>query len=719
MTRKIFGLFLILFAFWPAIGFAQYNTGEQKVEASLIAEVETIQPGQSFYVAVQQDITPNWHTYWKNPGDSGLATTIKWDLPNGAKAGEIIWPTPERHVTGELTNYGYSDQVLLLTKITPPKTLLPGSILTLKAKVDWLACEEICIPESASVSLSIPVTDQAGGLSQSAAKFEKARQQIPQETDAKTKLDVHEMDMTLIVNPVQALTKGQITQAYFYNDDGLTVPHSAPQSFEIKEGALHLSLKIGDRFLKTGETLSGVLALKTDQGNISYNVKAVAEKATTPLIEETKPTILNDTGIVPATGEQGTTTLWTALFFAFIGGLALNLMPCVFPVLSMKALSLIKHAHHEDQREIRLGGVMYLIGVLVTFTALAVFIIALRSAGEKIGWGAQLQSPAFVLLTSYILFLIGYALSGALNVGTSLMGVGSKWAQRHGMLGSFFTGVLAVIVATPCTAPLMGVAIFFAFTQPWHVSLLVIQMLGFGLALPYLLLTFYPRLLGFLPKPGVWMESFKQFLAFPMFGAAIWLVWVISRQVGSTGVLLSLGGMGFLAFGLWVYGTLANDRKKGLWHILKIIIAVLSIFVALSFTQTIRMLPVQNNMAQLVPSEETALWQKFSPERVAQARADGKPVFVNMTAAWCITCLANERVALNTDKVKEFFQDNQITYFKGDWTNRDPIITKYLKEFGRSGVPLYVYYPPSGEGVVLPQLLTPDSLLSKIKKANL
>ncbi len=712
MIKKILTLLFFVMALTPMTASAFGDPDGPKVEARLIAQVETVQAGQPFTVAVQQIITPNWHTYWKNPGDSGLPTTIKWDLPSGARAGEIIWPTPSRYEAAGLINYGYSNEVLLLTEIMPPDTLVPGSVLTIKADVDWLACEEICIPESAEVSLSLPVTDQAGGLSQEAAKFDQARQSVPTETDTKAIIEIGQASHEFFLEGVNTLISSPITEAYFYNIDGVSIAHSLNQDFSVSEDTLSVSLVPGSNPLREGKTLKGVLALKGEGGDtqsfyMEADIVAKTAEAAVPAVS------LNQS-------ETGSTSLLMAVILAFLGGLALNLMPCVFPVLSMKALSLVNHAHHEDKKYVKLNGLMYLLGVLVTFTALALFIIALRAAGEKVGWGAQLQSPAFVLVTAYVLFVVGYALSGALNVGSSLIGVGSKWAERHGLTGSFFTGVLAVIVATPCTAPFMGAAIFYALTQPWHISMLVIQALGFGLALPYLILTFNPRLLSLFPKPGVWMENFKQFLAFPMFGAAIWLVWVLSLQVGSSGVMLSLGGMALIAFGLWLFGTLATDKRKGLWHAIKIVLCVVSILIALSFTQTVRMLYTTESDCESPISVTGGLVSEiYSPEQVERARAQGKPVLINMTAAWCITCLANERIAFQADEVKEFFKEHDIAYFKGDWTNRDPVITSYIKSFGRSGVPLYVYYPPAGEGVILPQLLTSDILLSKIKKAGL
>ncbi len=702
LKNFIAGFLLFIATFLSTYVYAFDNGEDQKVEARLISEVQTVQAGQSFYVAIQQIITPNWHTYWKNPGDSGLATTIEWQLPDNTEVSDIYWPTPQPYQVGSLTNYGYSDEVLLLTKITPPETLSAGSVLDIQAKVNWLACEEICIPESATLSLSLPVTDQPIFKSRHAKKFDETRKKLPKENTAEAEIDLTNDQMTLVIRPVSTLIDQETIQnAYFFNDDGITVAHEGKQDFNIDNDELRITLKNGDVTLKHEQYLTGDLALTTQKGRQSFKIKAQGQAPKTI-------TSSNQ-------AKSGFIQIATAAFFAFLGGLALNLMPCVFPVLSMKALSLVKHAHSEDKKHVRMGGIFYLIGVLTTFTALAIFIITLRAAGEKVGWGAQLQSPTFVLVTAYVLFIIGYALTGAVSFGNSFMGIGSKWTQRHGLAGSFFTGVLAVVVATPCTAPLMGAAIFFAFTQPWYISLLVIQMLGLGLALPYVILTFSPRLLSLFPKPGIWMESFKQFLAFPMFGATIWLVWVLSQQAGSTGVLLSLSGIGFIAFGLWIYGTLSHDRHKGAWHIFKIVIALIFILIALSFTQTIRM--AEPYESQITHSDQKN-WDVFSPENLAQARAENKPVFVNMTAAWCITCLANERIALSSDNVKNLFKEKDITYLKGDWTNHDPVITSYIKSFGRSGVPLYVYYPPAGEGVVLPQLLTPDLLISKIKKAT-
>jgi thiol:disulfide interchange protein DsbD len=389
-------------------------------------------------------------------------------------------------------------------------------------------------------------------------------------------------------------------------------------------------------------------------------------------------------------------------------------MPCVFPVLSMKAMALIKHAE-KDHSTVRLHGVAYAAGVLVCFAVLALVLIALKSGGEATGWGFQLQSPVFVAAMAYLFFLLGLNLSGVFEIGTSIMGAGSSLSARSGYGGSFFTGVLAAVVSTPCTAPFMGVALGFALTQPTAVSLTVFLALGVGFALPYLLLTFVPTLVRLLPRPGAWMVRTRQFLAFPLYASVAWLIWVLAIQTGPDGVAAALGGMVLIAFAIWLWKAVgsarAHGRLVGRAGATAAFIAALAMVVGLGTIGT----PSQS-VSTTGQSAAGPRYEAFSAERLAALRDAGKPVFVNMTAAWCITCLVNERVALSSADVNDRFEALDITYLKGDWTNGDPEITALLEAFGRSGVPLYVLYGPgNAEPVLLPQLLTETIVLDALQ----
>ncbi|MBB3196800.1 thiol:disulfide interchange protein [Roseateles terrae] len=407
-------------------------------------------------------------------------------------------------------------------------------------------------------------------------------------------------------------------------------------------------------------------------------------------------------------GEAASLSLWAAIGLALVGGLILNLMPCVFPVLAIKALSFL----HGDPREHHRQGLAYTAGVLVAFSALAGVLLALRGAGASVGWGFQFHSPLFVLLLAWLMFVLGLSLAGMLHLGVGLTGVGQGLASRSGLVGSFFTGVLATVVATPCTAPFMGAAMAYALAQPAVELLAVFLALGLGLALPYLALAFWPALQRRMPRPGRWMDVLKQALAFPMFGAAIWLVWVLAQQAGPQGVLLALSGMGLIALALWARGVSRSAGRSGRWA--GGLTALASVAAALALLPMVQ--PEATPSAVASASAGASKEEPYSPERLAALRAQGKPVFVNLTASWCITCLVNERVALSTPEVKTAFQSQGITYLKGDWTRQDPRITELLARHGRSGVPLYLFYPagPGDEAQVLPQLLTPGIVTAAV-----
>jgi thiol:disulfide interchange protein len=406
-----------------------------------------------------------------------------------------------------------------------------------------------------------------------------------------------------------------------------------------------------------------------------------------------------------------------ALLLAFLGGIILNLMPCVFPVLSIKALSLVSHAHY-SAREIRRQGYVYTLGVLASFMALALFLILLKAGGDQIGWGFQFQSPVFVLTMAYLMFAVGLSLSGVFYVGGSIAGAGAGLTQRPGYSGSFFTGVLATLVATPCTAPFMAAALGYALAQPALQLISIFLSLGLGLALPYLLLSCWPSLQRWLPRPGAWMERAKQCLAFPMYAAAIWLVWVLVQQAGADAVILALGGMLLLALAAWIYNATRNLSDQGRWA------GNFSVLLLVATALGVGVSQVNQSGNSLVASDTAAAstknvnWEAYSDARLQSLLADGKPVFLNFTASWCISCLVNERVALGTDKVRQAFAQQGITYLKGDWTNKDPEITAFLKKFNRSGVPLYVFYPAgqAQQPKELPQILTPDIVVAAVSE---
>ncbi|HEY8880196.1 MAG TPA: thioredoxin family protein [Roseateles sp.] len=660
----------------------------EHVQARLVSSQATVAPGQRFTVALEQNIKPHWHTYWLNPGDSGQATTIAW---TGAEAGAIQWPTPSIQAIGPIVNYGYEGRAALLVDLTVPADAKPGSRFKPQAAVKWLVCKDVCIPEDVSLGLDLPVAAEAKA-GPDAAQIEEWRGAIPKPAAFAVQLKPAPQGVRL-----SGPTAG-VTKAYFFADTWGAVAHSAPQAFKAEGGGWTLDIPAGDEPVPAAKPLSGVLVLTTGAGDQAWAVSAPmpegAGKGPGPA-DLSAPEAAAAPAATPA--PESELGLLPALALALVGGLILNLMPCVFPVLSIKALALVRQGNH------RAEGLAYTAGVLASFAALAAVLIALRAGGQQVGWGFQFHSPVFVLVVAYLLFLVGLSLSGFFEIGGSFTGVGSGLAAREGVAGSFFTGVLAAVVATPCTAPFMGAALAFALAQPAAVMLAVFLALGLGLALPFLILAFWPAAQRWLPRPGAWMDKFKQALAFPMYAAVVWLLWVLAQQAGADGVALALGGMVLIAFGLW-WRNASGASALGTGAAL--------VSVALALAAAVWIKPVAADVRAAAGESATEV---FSPSRLAELRGQNKPVFVNLTAAWCISCLVNERVALSRPEVHEAFAKAGVVYLKGDWTREDPTITAVLKAHGRSGVPLYLYYAPgAAEAQVLPQILTPGLVIEAV-----
>lgn len=709
MFNWLLAMFLMLNA--GALLAASERAATKQVQAQLVASVEAVHPGDEIYLGVHQRIIPHWHTYWKNPGDSGIATTIDWELPNGSSAGEILWPTPNRSSLGPVTNYSYENEVTLLTKVIVPQDVKPGSTFSVLATVDWLVCHEECLPQQVKLSLSLPVVSANKSVGQGSPLINQAFAQLPVPSPWPISVQASKDGLEVRVSGAGLQSK-RFKDVWFYPEQWGGIAQSADQPRKVERDAIVLKLRSGDAPLKSNEALAGVLVVTSDTatGTVSkgFNVNVIPGNVTTAAVYK-------HTASKTATSELG---FATALLLALLGGVILNLMPCIFPVLSIKALSLLSHAS-QSALHTRLQGVAYTIGVLASFALLGGILIVLKAGGSKIGWGFQFQSPIFVLAVAYLMFAVGLSLSGVFTIGGSIAGVGSSLADKPGYTGSFFTGVLATIVATPCTAPFMAAALGYALTQPSFKLVVIFLSLGFGLALPYLLLTSWPALQRKMPRPGVWMERAKQVLAFPMYAAAAWLVWVLAQQAGTNAVAIALGGMVIIAFAAWLYDSTRNtsiftQRGGAGVATLALIVAVLGGYIGLDSGIANA---TTNQAAKPTVSKH---WEAYTPERLKQLQAEGKPVFLNFTAAWCISCLVNERVALSNIEVVRAFDKSGITYLKGDWTNRDASITEFLSKFGRSGVPLYVFYP-SGVGArptELPQILTPDIVLSAIKKAS-
>ncbi len=678
------------------------------VKARLVSEVSGIAPGQSFWVALEFTIRDGWHTYWRNPGDSGQATKLTWQLPPGFTAGDIVWTTPHRFELPPLVNYGYAKHALHLVNITAPKDLQGGAPMVLSAKAAWLVCSDVCIPEDADLQLKLPVNTHSSTDPADAALFTAARSELPNAAPAASTARVQNGQVVITLGKEWGATLPQIkTLAFFPYDDG-GIEYAAPQTLTRSGDAVELAMKLG--YQPPQGPVRGVLLATEQSGNDMVTVPL--EIAARLTASGASPVAANPRFAPAAAADTTDTSLPALLFFAVLGGLILNLMPCVFPVLSIKAMGLVEQAKKHPSA-VRTKGLVFAAGVVSSMLCLAGALLALRAGGEQIGWGFQLQSPLFVTLLVYLLLAVGLNLSGVFEVGGGFAGVGDGLTQGDGYRASFFTGVLTTLVATPCTAPFMAFAVGAALTQPPFIALCIFAALGLGLALPYLLLSFAPWMRRALPKPGAWMDTLKQIFAFPIYASAAWLLWVLAQQTSSIGLGAALAGAILIAFAAWAYQKSKSSSSAG--RVTALVTASLAVLLAV-------VLPVHfAGVAAAAPggsargAQAADDWQPYDAAQVATLNAAGRPLLVNFTASWCLTCLVNERNAFADSAVREVFRDKGVTLMKGDWTNRDPAITQALAAFGRAGVPLYVVYnskPGSTAPVILPQLLTPSLVQS-------
>jgi len=691
----IFGVLLASPAAYPLSG---PTIATDNVKARLVSEVSAIAPGQSIWVALEFNIRDGWHTYWRNPGDSGQPTRLTWSLPPGFTAGEIVWPAPHRFELPPLVNYGYAIHAMHLVRIMAPTDLKPDSTVALSAKASWLVCSDVCIPEDADLQLKLPATSGAGKADTAdAALVEAARNELPSTEPAATSARVEGGQLTIALGKEWGATLPQIKSLWFFPYDEGGIEYAAPQILRRSKSSLELTVKAGYH-PPTAGTVRGVLLATEHNGD---------ELVQIPI--EIAANIIEGNGYrqvipgVPATAELSLPSL---IFLALLGGLVLNLMPCVFPVLSIKAIGLAEQAKKRPAA-IRAQGLVFAAGVVSSMLALAAVLLALRAAGEQIGWGFQLQSPLFVTLMVYLLFAVGLNLSGVFELGGGSAGVGDGLTRGDGYRASFFTGVLTTLVATPCTAPFMAAAVGAALSQSPMVALGIFAALGMGLSLPYLLISFAPWTRRALPKPGAWMDTLKQIFAFPMYASAAWLLWVLSQQTSALGLAAALAGAILVALAAWAYQKSKLTSTGGRVAALSTAVAavLLAVFLPVRYSGDAAASPLSASGAD----RPEGVWQPYSAVKMAELSAAGQPLLLNFTASWCLTCLVNERNAFADTAVQEMFRGKGVALMKGDWTNRDPAITKVLSAFGRAGVPLYVVYnskPGSAEFIVLPQLLT-------------
>jgi thiol:disulfide interchange protein DsbD len=676
---------------------------EAPVKAGLVAETGSIAPGETVWVALHLAMRPGWHVYWRNPGDAGLPPEIAWTLPPGFTAGEISWPTPERFVIDKLGNYGYAGAVDLLVPLTARLDQatagpIPDNVASIKAHASWLVCSDICIPGEADLALALPVRAATGGPDPAnAALFAAARARLPRPAGFPAQIAVSGTDFELRIPKAALASIPDPTVSFFPNEPNIIDAAVEPRT-QASSDRLDLLLRRASG--PTAATVlpasvDGVLALRGRDGTErSYAISAQVIAAAAP----------DPAGAEPAFG------WWRALLLAFAGGVILNLMPCVFPILSLKLLGLAVAVHRAAERR---HGFAYAAGVVLSFAALGGLLLALRAGGAAIGWGFQLQSPVVVALLAFLLFAMGLSLSGVaefgVGLGGGLGGIGGRFVERTGVAGAFATGVLATIVASPCTAPFMGTALGYAMLAGPGEALAVFVALGAGLAAPVVLATAVPGVALLLPRPGPWMLWFKQLLAFPLYLTAAWLIWVLLQQIAPGDGFLALLGLVLIGFAAWIYGRTRyaepTERRFGLG------LAATGFAAALAMTATLAPSPMPASAGSR--GTDGLAYETFGAERLDRLVAEKTPVFVNLTAAWCITCLVNERT-LDSAAVRRAIAAHEIVPLKGDWTRQDPEITALLQKFGRSGVPLYLLYDRGGSPKVLPQILTEATVLDAI-----
>ena len=667
--RETIGLLALLSAALLPVGVSAAESPSiqsSRTVATLVTDTDSVAAGRSFHAALRLRLAPGWHTYWQNPGDAGIPSSVDLALPPGSSAGPIEWPLPQRVAEGTLTTYAYTGDVVLPFEITPGQG---GQ--SIKAHAEWLACKDVCVPESADLALLLP--EGIPSPSPQAALIQAARAHVPHPAPFAATLAA-DGTLTLSGNGLpRDVTAGQ----FFPNESGV-VERAGPQAPLSDAGELTLRLDPISAS-PNPSTGAGVLALSSRDGTVAY---------------ELSPTL------VLAAKPQASPHLIPLLLLALGGGLLLNLMPCVFPILAMKAIALTRLAG-APARRIRAEAASYSLGVVATFMALGGALAALREAGQGAGWGFQFQSPVFVTVVAWVLFAVGLSLSGVFAVGTSLMGRGRSLTERGGHLGSFLTGVLAVVVASPCTAPFMGTAVAGALTLPARQSLAVFAALGAGLALPYAVLASVPRLAAILPRPGQWMVTLQQMLAFPMYAATAWLVWVVSQQTGPAGVLTASVGLVGVGLATWSLGQASQRSGWSKW-------------LARCSASVVGVLLIGLLSTGVTPASDKA--EPFTTARFDELRNQGRPIFVNMTAAWCLSCLVNEKLALSPPAVQAALAQSNVAYLKGDWTTKNPAISTFLHQLGSDGVPLYVIYAPGRNPVVLPEILTEATVLDELAK---
>lgn len=686
------------------------------IEAELISEFDQIIPGKTYALALRLKPEKDWHVYWKNPGDSGLAPTLEWHLPKDWKQSELNWPTPQRIPFGPLANYGYEDETLLIIEPTAASNSFGEVKISLDA--EWLVCHEECIPGNASFTITRSVSNKATtSLTEWDKKFAQARASWPT-THIELPLVARRDDSAFSIELPKSVASKDIL---FVPEVPGIIENAAAQTISVDGDRVNLRIARAHNSKKVTSRLSGLLIgpagwLGTNETrSLAIDLPLAADAA--PV--NTKATSANESPQAQQEGvELGSDSRMTflpAVIFALIGGLILNLMPCIFPVLSIKILGFVEQSAG-DTSSARKHGLMFGVGVLVSFWLLAGSLLLLRASGAGLGWGFQLQDPHFIILLSLLVFALALNLLGVFELGQALQRTVGRVNVDTSFSGSFFSGVLATVLATPCTAPFMGSALAYALTVSAFESLTIFSALGIGMALPYVILSFNPRLLRLLPRPGAWMVTFKQLMAFPLLLTVLWLTWVLGLQTDLDTVVRLLASFVMLGFAAWLVGgfggiTSSPVRRRSV-RIISIALVVAAYFLPTSNP------PSENYPESGVFRDSHGLeWQPYSESLVEKLRSEKRIVYIDFTAAWCLTCQVNKRLVFNSTEVLELIAQKDVALVRADWTKRDPEITKALARYKRSGVPLnLIYFPGQEQPQILPAILTPGLVAQAIRK---
>jgi thiol:disulfide interchange protein/DsbC/DsbD-like thiol-disulfide interchange protein len=711
LTRAL----ILILSVYGISGCQRSDTGSgPHVTARLIVDQKSVSPGSTFTLGVKFTLEPGWHIYWSNPGDSGLPPRFTWSNDSAVTVLPPLWPYPERLATGPLVNYGYGDVTIPFPARLTANARVGATDITVG--LQWLVCKDECLPGETTLHIALPITPQSGAPSEHSKEFEAALNRVPTPLD-RVSIAVEERPDQLIIALIPIDGQPLPPSITFFPLDKRIIANAATQTTERDGGSVRLTLTRDPLNRESINRIRGVLVAPQGWG-IRGAMKAVSID-TNP----NAPLPTDQLGVPGAPTESvssaPTVGFVTAIVFAFIGGLLLNIMPCVFPVLSIKILSFIEHSGN-DSKSTQRHGLAFCLGVLVSFWIVAALLLSVRVGGEQLGWGFQLQSPTFVAVMIVVFLALGLLFITDISLGQRVQNIAGRLNLPTSLVGSFLNGALATAVATPCTAPYMSTALAATLTLPAFLSLCVFTAIGCGMSAPYLVLSYRPELLRFLPKPGAWMVTFKELMAFPLFASVVWLVRVFSRQMGLEPpgldvVVHVLWGILAIGFGFWLLsrsGKSPHHRTRQLVTGAALAMCAFGVYLALPRTEDIEESRARacTPSGTIIPFTDShgLLWESFSEERLVKVLAQGRPVFLDFTAEWCITCQVNEKIVFSSEEVRDLIVKKNVTLMRADWTSKNPMITAALRRYGRNGVPLNVILAsPSAEPVVLPNILTP------------